>query len=460
MLPVDAADAAWASTELLEVVVRGFPSPLEHPAADGRRRRTAAPREPIACDAAGPLVAEVVKTTTDPYVGRRQPRPDLLRHARARRHGARVRPLRPVRRRRDARSAATRTTTSTSGSAPSRSMLGATLTPVDRGVAGDIVAVARLTRAETGDTLVGPVGARADGAVGDARAAAADGAHRQDQRRRGQALAGARPGWSPRTRRCASEVNPDTHQMVVWSMGEAHLEVLLDRLTHPARRRGGHRAGPGGAARDPAEGRRRATAGTSSSPAATASTPSATSRSSRCRRAAGSSSSTRSSAGRCRGSSSRASRRACARRWPRAWRPGYPMVDLRVTLVGGKAHSVDSSDAAFQTAGALALKEAAAAAGHRDARADRRGAGRRRRRVRRRRDGRPVDTARPGHRHDVRRQRAHRGLGRGPRGRAHPLRRRPAQPRARHGHVHPRRTCGTRPMPQHQVERILADVPA
>src|ERR1700743_163613 len=55
--------------ELLEVVTRGFPSPREHPLPEVFTPQGAT-FTTVACGSDSPLLAEVVKTTSDPYVGR------------------------------------------------------------------------------------------------------------------------------------------------------------------------------------------------------------------------------------------------------------------------------------------------------------------------------------------------------------------------------------------------------
>ena len=85
----------------------------------------------------------------------------------------------------------------------------------------------------------------------------------------------------------------------------------------------------------------------------------------------------RSRAARSRPSSSRRSRRAARRRSATGVKAGYPMVDVRVTLIDGKYHDTDSSEIAFKVAGLARLQGGGAPRQAGPARADLQGRGRR-----------------------------------------------------------------------------------
>src|SRR3954465_7855035 len=133
---------------LLELMVAGFPCPTEHGCPAVTRPDGSATPPPLTCDPDGPLVAEVVKTTTDPYIGRVSLvrvfsgtlRPDIPVHVSGHGLADRGHPDHDV----DERVGAI------------TSPLGASLRPVAACPAGDICAVARLVSAETGDTLSSP----------------------------------------------------------------------------------------------------------------------------------------------------------------------------------------------------------------------------------------------------------------------------------------------------------------
>ncbi len=345
-------------TELLEVVCRGFPAPVAHVLPPVYTPAGAA-REALTGSADGPLVAEVVKTTTDPYVGRVSLvrvfsgtlLPDVPVHVSG--HFARF-SGHP-----EDESWHSEHDLDERAGAISRP-LGGTLSGLGRARAGDIVAVARLAHAETGDTLSDP----ADPAVLSPWATpepllpvaiSARTSSEEDKLMQGLARLQAE---DPTVR---IEVNPATEQMVLWTMGEQQLDVLLDRLRtrsgvevavepvrvamretvrKPASAQGRHVKQSGGHGQY-------AVAQIEVEPLP-------------------------------QGGGFEFVDRVVGGAVPRQYIPsvekgvraqmdrgvsGYPMVDLRVTLVGGKAHSVDSSDAAFQMAGSLALKEASHAAG-------------------------------------------------------------------------------------------------
>jgi elongation factor G len=333
---------------LLDGLASGAPSPLEHdlPVITGV---DGSPREPLTCDPAGPLVAEVVKTTIDRHVGRVSLvrvfsgtlTPEQVLHVSGHGLTERGHPDHDA----DERVAHI------------YSPLGAQLREVPFCVAGDICAITKSGSAETGDTLSGrddPLLIEPWTMPEPLLPIAVVARTRSDEdalaKNLGRLVAG-----DPTLR---LERNPETHQLVLWTMGESHAEVVLDRL----------RAGGVELDTEPVKVALLETFGA---------------------RAEGHGRHVKQSGGHgqyavCRieveplprGSGFEFVDKVVGGAVPHNYIPsvekgvrtqlgrgiasGYPVVDLRVTLVDGKAHSVDSSDAAFQTAGALALREAAA----------------------------------------------------------------------------------------------------
>lgn len=343
------------TVELLELVTGGFPTPEER-AIPEVTTPLGAPRPPLTCDPEGPLAAEVVKSSSDPYVGRISLvrvfsgtlRPDETVHVCG--HGLengadQERPLHEN----DERVGAL--------SAP----FGKQQRSLDKAIAGDLACVAKLSRAETGDTLSGKDAPllMEPWVMPDPLLPVAIQAHsKADEDKLSQGL--ARLVAEDPTMRL--EQNPYTHQLVLWCLGEAHVDVALERLrtrygvqvdTVPhkvslretfasrATGRGRHVKQSGGHGQfaiceisvEPLPG----------------------------------------------GSGIEFVDKVVGGAVPRQFIPSVekgvraqaargvaadcPLVDVRVTLFDGKAHSVDSSDAAFQTAGALALRECAEQAG-------------------------------------------------------------------------------------------------
>ncbi|WP_329393771.1 elongation factor G-like protein EF-G2 [Streptomyces lydicus] len=347
----DGSKQGLGTVELLELITGGFPTPAERE-APAVTTPDGAPRPSLTCDPAGPLAAEVVKTSSDPYVGRISLvrlfsgtlRPDETVHVSG--HGLQDRGHEDhdV----DERVGAL--------SVP----FGKQQRPLSQAIAGDLACVAKLTRAETGDTLSdkdAPL-LMEPWSMPDPLLPVAIQAHsKPDEDKLSQGL--ARLVAEDPTMRL--EHNQDTHQVVLWCLGEAHVDVALERLrsrygvqvdTVPhkvplretfgeaAAGRGRHVKQSGGHGQfaiceieiEPLPG----------------------------------------------GSGIEFVDKVVGGAVPRQFIPsvekgvraqaargvavGHPLVDIRVTLLDGKAHSVDSSDAAFQMAGALALREAAAEA--------------------------------------------------------------------------------------------------
>jgi elongation factor G len=348
VLPV-CAFSGLGMAELLEVLTGAFPSPVERdlPAAMPLYGATV---ELSGCDPDGPLLGEIVRTTVDPYLGRLSVLrlfsgtlvPETVVHISG--HGG------------ESRGHPDHDTDERVGQI--FSPLGTTLRPIERAVAGDVCAIARLGSAETGDTIsakAAPVLIEPWEMPEPLLPVAVQAATRADEDALAKALTRLTAG-DPTVR---VERHQETGQLVLWCLGEAHADVVLERL----RATGAH---------------------VETVPLRVAVRETFTSE------VRGHGRLVKQSGGHgqyavCdvvvtplpRGEGVQFAEKVVGGAVPSQFigsvekgvraqlgqgldNDHVPVVDVLVTLVDGKAHSVDSSDAAFQMAGGLAVKDAAA----------------------------------------------------------------------------------------------------
>ncbi len=339
-------------TELLDLCVRGFPAPSEHPAQQSYKP-SGATAGTVTCDPNAPLVAEVVKTSSDQYVGRVSivrvfsgtVVPDAAVHVSGHFSAFFADDIGREDHDEDERIGAL------------AHPFGQHQLPAARVVAGDIGLIGRLSRAETGDTLSSPDQPRVlkpwtmpTGLL----PVAIEVLSRSDEDKLSPALARLR-AEDPSLR---VEWNAETGQVVLWVMGEAHADQALDRLrnrygvavatqdvviplretfTAPAKGHGRHVKQSGGHGQY-------AICDVEVEPLP---------------QGAGFEFLDKVVGGAVPRQFISSVEKGVRAQMERGVSHGYPVVDIRVTLTDGKAHSVDSSDAAFQSAGALALREAA-----------------------------------------------------------------------------------------------------
>ncbi|HJY56960.1 MAG TPA: elongation factor G-like protein EF-G2, partial [Streptosporangiaceae bacterium] len=333
--------------ELLEIMTEAFPSPAEHPlpavtTPDGK------PVGGLTSDPKGPLLAEVIKTTSDPYVGRISLvrvfsgtlRPDASVHVSG--HG------------RAARGHDDHDNDERIGALTSP--LGKQQRTVTQCAAGDICAVAKLSTAETGDTLSDkehPLLMESWSIPEPLLPVAIVAKSKADEDKLSQGL--SRLVAEDPTLRL--ENNPETHQLVLWCMGEAHTDLLLDRLTHrqgvavettdlrvPLRETiGGKGQGLGRNVKQSGGHGEYGICHIEVEPLEDS---------------AGFEFVDKIVGGVVPRQFIPSVEKGVRWQMEQGVTAGYPMTGVRVTLYDGKAHSVDSSDMAFQKAGRLALKDA------------------------------------------------------------------------------------------------------